>query len=74
MKTFWKGLGLVILGGLVVDKLVNTIDKVRQNRLEDELYKEELQRKREEREAKKKAKEEKKAQKNADKNPTEPVN
>lgn len=62
---FWKVLGVSIITGIVTNGVVNTVSRIRRNRLEDLDYQEEIKRKEEERLAKKAAKEAKKLAKQA---------
>lgn len=54
--TFWKIVGASIITSIVVNGVVNTVSRIRRDRLEDENYQEEILRKKEERLAKKAAK------------------
>jgi len=53
---FWKILGASIVTSVVVNGVVNTVSRIRRDKLEDENYQEEILRKKEERLAKKAAK------------------
>lgn len=55
--TFWKVIGCAVITSVVANGVVNTVSRIRRNKLEDENYQEEIKRKREEREAKKAEKE-----------------
>lgn len=50
---FMKILGIGILASIGTNTVVNTVSRIRRDRLEDENYQEEIERKREERETRK---------------------
>lgn len=57
---FWKILGATVITGIAANGVVNTVSRIRRNRLEDENYQEEIKRKKEERIAKEEARKEEK--------------
>ena len=60
--TFWKIIRASVITSIVVNGVVNTVSRIRRDRLEDENYQEEILRKKEERLAKKAAKKQPKAE------------
>lgn len=54
--TFWKIIGFTVITTIVTNGVVNTVSRIRRDKLEDQAYQEEILRKKEERLAKKAAK------------------
>lgn len=54
--TFWKIIGFSIITTIATNGVVNTVSRIRRDKLEDQAYQEEILRKKEERLAKKAAK------------------
>jgi hypothetical protein len=58
MRIFWKVVGGIVISGIIVNGVANTVSRVRRDKIEDEDYRERIKEKREE---KKKAKQAKKS-------------